>query len=199
MRAARIENQNEPAARRRLRYGPAMVPLADAVVVLGCTVLPGGAPSAALGRRVRLGAEAYHRGAAAWVLASGGRPWHGDVEALCIRRELVAAGVPERVIALELCSLSTLDNALYCARLLAERDARSALIATSPWHLPRALRDFRLFGIRAVPPPDPWLRAMGEPATRWQQRAREGVSAWLDALLVGRAVTAPGRDVEADG
>jgi uncharacterized SAM-binding protein YcdF (DUF218 family) len=176
-----------------------MPPLADAIVVLGCTVLPGGVPSAALGRRVRLGAEAYHRGAAGWIVASGGRAWHGEVEAVCIRRELVAAGVPERAVALELCSLSTLDNALYCARLLAGRGARSALLATSPWHLPRALRDFRWFGIRAVAPPDPWLRAMGEPAAPWQVRAREGFSAWLDAQLVSRALTEPSHDLGADG
>jgi uncharacterized SAM-binding protein YcdF (DUF218 family) len=172
-----------------------MVPLADAVVVLGCTVLPGGRPSAALGRRVRLGAEAYLRGAAGWVVASGGRQWHGELEASCIRRELVAAGVPDRAIALEPCSLSTVDNAFYCARLLVGRGAHSALIATSPWHLPRALQDFRLFGIRALAPPEPWLRAMDEPPARWLTRARERASTWLDARLVARAVGAPAPDL----
>jgi uncharacterized SAM-binding protein YcdF (DUF218 family) len=176
-----------------------MPPLADAIVVLGCTVLPGGVPSAALGRRVWLGAEAFRHGAADWIVASGGRAWHGEIEAMCIRRALVAAGVPEPAVALEPCSLSTLDNAQCCARLLALRGARSALLATSPWHLPRALRDFRSFGIRAVAPPEPWLRAMGEPRAPWSLRVRETFSAWLDARLVGRPSLERDRNLGAGG
>jgi uncharacterized SAM-binding protein YcdF (DUF218 family) len=164
--------------------------LADAVVVLGCMVLPGGVPSDALGRRVRLGAEAYLRGAAQLVVASGGRQWHGHIEALCIRQGLVAAGVPESAIALELCSLSTVDNALYCARLLAERGARSVMIATSAWHLPRALADFGRFGVEAMAPPAALLALAAEPAAPWPLRAREAVAGWLDGLRVARAVAA---------
>jgi uncharacterized SAM-binding protein YcdF (DUF218 family) len=175
-----------------------MMALADAVIVLGCAVRRGGAPSAALAGRVRLGAEAYQRGAAALVVASGGRLWHGQIEALCIRRELVAAGVPERAIALELCSLSTVDNALFCARLLRRRGARRAMIATSAWHLPRAMRDFELFGLEAVAPPAAWSRAANEPAASWLLRAREVVSAQLDALLAAQA-RAKGATLGAEG
>src|SRR5262245_15980530 len=58
----------------------AMPDRADAIVVLGCRVMPSGRPTTAAARRARTAAEAYFRGVAAHVVASGGRRWGGQIE-----------------------------------------------------------------------------------------------------------------------
>jgi uncharacterized SAM-binding protein YcdF (DUF218 family) len=155
----------------------------DAVVVLGCTVRSDGSPTPALRRRVALAARAFRAGVAPRIIASGGRRWGEHVEALVMLRELRAAGVPEDAVVLELCSLTTVENCAYTARLLETLGGKRALVATCGWHLPRALEGFRSVGIDAVAPPASWLPAK-EPRTtvRWRERA----CAWADALLLRR-------------
>ena len=167
---------------------------ADAIVVLGCLVLPGGEPSASLARRIALGARAHEEGVAPVVLACGGRRWHGVAEAVVMKRGLLAAGLPEDHIALELRSLSTAENAYFGAAWLHAQGARRAMLATCRWHLPRALDDFRRCGLDAIAPPSAWLE--GPPASL-ALRGRERVSRWLDAALLrarmhGRPAGTPG-------
>ncbi len=135
---------------------------ADAIVVLGCRVEPDGTPTTALQRRIRLAARAYDRGVAPLVIASGGKCWGQHIEALVMKEGLLAAGVGEPAILTELYSLSTADNAFYCARLLRRRQLGRALIATCAWHLPRAIRNFQRCGIESLAPPASWI----EPASR---------------------------------
>src|SRR5262249_29450749 len=91
---------------------------ADAIVVLGCRILPSGHPTAPAARRAAAAAGAYHRGVAPWIIASGGRRWGNHVEARVFRRELEKAGVPEGAVIEELCSLSTYENAIFSAAIL---------------------------------------------------------------------------------
>lgn len=124
--------------------------IADAIVLLGCRIEPGGRPGPAARRRAARAAAAFHDGVAAWILASGGRRWHGVPEALALRDELARLGVPAGAVALELCSLSTFENARYSAPLLHERGARRVAVVTCDWHLPRALRSFDHAGVDAI-------------------------------------------------
>jgi uncharacterized SAM-binding protein YcdF (DUF218 family) len=157
---------------------------ADAIVVLGCAIREGGVPSPALARRIQLGARLFHHGAASRVIASGGRRWGEHVEALVIERGLREAGVTETAVVLELCSLTTLENGCYTAELLRVLGGSRALVATCSWHMPRALENFRRWGIDARPPPADWLDG-GTPSA--SVRIREGVCAWADSVMMPRA------------
>ncbi|HEU5077431.1 MAG TPA: YdcF family protein [Polyangiaceae bacterium] len=125
----------------------------DAIVVLGCRIAQGGRPRGAALRRVRGAAEAYRRGVAPWVVASGGKCWHGVAEADAFRAELLAAQVPDDRVLTELVSMTTRGNADHVAELFAARQWRCAALVTCDWHLPRAERCFRDAGIECVPVP----------------------------------------------
>jgi len=151
----------------------------DALVLLGCRILPGGEPSAAGRRRARAAARAFERGVAPLVIVSGGRRWHAVSEAEALAAELVRLGVPESAIVLELCSLSTCENARYVARTLEAHRLGRVGIVTCDWHMDRALSSFRRAGVdaEAVPAASP-----EQPLpTRVRRAARERLSLVLDA------------------
>jgi uncharacterized SAM-binding protein YcdF (DUF218 family) len=162
---------------------------ADAIVVLGCRIAPSGRPGPAGVRRVAAGAAAFRAGIAPLVVVSGGRRWGTLVEAHVLAAELRAAGVPGSAIAEELCSMSTVENALLSAALLRRLGAEKAAIVTCPWHMPRALRDFRAAGVDAIPVP---TAAAPAPLRRTLYlRAHEGVCTYLDAWALRRAGVLP--------
>ena len=149
----------------------------DAVVVLGCRVERGGALSGAAERRVARAARAYHEGAAPLLITSGGKCWYGISEARAFRTRLVELGVPEEQVLLELESHNTRQNA-RCSSLLAQKRGLSQLgIVTCDWHMPRALADFRYFGVEAMALP------AQAPAAR-RQRAAEHVRRLLDRVVL---------------
>lgn len=161
-------------------------PPTEAVVVLGCRLLEGGVPSPAAERRIAGGAAAFHRsvadgGAPPLVVASGGRRWGREVEAVAIAEALAALGVPRDRIALELFSLSTVENARYTAEILRAQGIRRAAVVTCDWHIPRALRSFAAFDVEAFAWPAPSPAATGW--TWLQRRAHEACSELLDAHL----------------
>lgn len=163
-----------------VNHSPVTAPTGvDAIVVLGCRVLASGRPSAALSRRILTGARAYRAGLAPRVIASGGRRWGVKPEACTIAEALTRAGVPDEAIVVELRSLSTRENARYVAAALggATRLLRIG-VATCPWHLPRALANFRALGVDAVAlPTEPApLGALGG----LYRTVHEGVCAWSD-------------------
>ncbi len=122
---------------------------AAAIVVLGCRVMPDGHLSRSLARRVAVALAAYHDKRAPRLIVSGGRSWHGVSEAEAMARALEAGGVVPERITLELCSLSTRENAAF-TRALLPADAR-VLVATSSSHMQRALANFEAVGLRAEP------------------------------------------------
>jgi len=162
-------------------------PEADVIAVLGCAVRPGGQPSAALRRRCALAARLYRQGAAPVVIATGGRAWGQHIEAVVMKQTLIAEGVAEGDVLMELCSLNTFENGHYTAELLQRRGMRSALVATCAWHLPRALRNFRRFGVHALAPPHSWLDTPTPSATL---RLREALWSGVDGLIGDRAASA---------
>lgn len=155
---------------------------ADAIVVLGCKVGSDGIASQALLRRIDLAARAFSAEMAPRIIASGGRRWGEHIEAVVIKRELVARGVPPAIIDLELCSLSTAENCWFTAELLGRR--RRVLLATCAWHMSRAARNFRRVGIDASAPPAAWLTT---PPPTIGRRVRERVNTFLDWCMMPRA------------
>jgi len=111
---------------------------ADAIVVLGCRVGPGGSPSGALVRRVDRGVGLFHEGAAPLLVLSGGGA--GPVaEAAIMRKMALRWGVPEAALLIEPFSRNTFENARESARLLGLRGFRSVLLVSDRTHLPRAI------------------------------------------------------------
>lgn len=152
---------------------------ADVIVVLGCVVRPHGEPSRAMRCRLVLAVDAFKRGVAKRVLVSGGRNHDGYVEADVMRNHLVAAGIAPDAILVEPRSLSTIENAYYSAQMLKRHGLSRAMIATQQWHMRRAVRDFRHFGIDAIAPPAVWH---DEPPVALKTFLSERVCYCLDLL-----------------
>ena len=147
----------------------------DALVLLGCRVTAGTLPPAAA-RRVARAARAFEEQLAPRVVVSGGRRWEGLTEAERLASELVRQGVPESALLLERGSLTTRDNAVLTARLLAPLGLRRIGLVTCDWHLARALWSFRREGFDAegVAATSPAL-----PAQRRALRSLRERGAWL--------------------
>jgi len=157
---------------------------ADAIVVLGCRVLPSGRPTTAAARRAARAAEAYLEGVASHVIASGGRRWGQLIEADMLRAELLRGGVPEAAITRELWSLTTHENAIFSAEMLRRRGARRVAVVTCDWHVNRAIANFHAVGVEAWPLPSAGIRRgiMGQ-AYRF---GHERICTWLDARAIRR-------------
>ncbi len=158
---------------------------ADCIVVLGCRIAPSGWPAGPAARRAAMGASAFFAGVAPRILVSGGRRWGSSVEARALARALCGAGVPRGAVIEELCSLSTYENAIFSAAILARLGARRAAVVTCPWHMARALGDFRAAGVDALPMPT-GVAEMPR-ARRLYVEAREIVCSHLDARAMRRA------------
>jgi uncharacterized SAM-binding protein YcdF (DUF218 family) len=158
---------------------------ADAIVVLGCRVLPSGRPTTAAARRAARAAEGYLEGVAPHVIASGGRRWGQLIEADVLRRELVRGGVPEAAITRELWSLTTHENAIFSAEILRRRGVRHIAVVTCDWHMDRAIANFLAAGVEAWPLPSAGIRQglMG----RAYRFGHERICTWLDARAMKRA------------
>jgi uncharacterized SAM-binding protein YcdF (DUF218 family) len=158
---------------------------ADAIVVLGCRIAPSGRPAPPAARRAAAAASAFLGGVAPLVLVSGGRRWGAHAEARAMSRAIVAAGVPSGAVVEELCSLSTYENAIFSAAALRRLGARRAAVVTCPWHMARALADFRAAGVDAAPLPTGPVDAPVR--RRLYLFAHERVCAWFDARALRRA------------
>ena len=122
---------------------------ADAIVVLGCRLFPGGRASERLRRRVAVGIALYREGAAPLLVMSGGGA--GPISEAAVMRDLARnAGIPETVLMLEPESGNTFENAANTARLLHEAGKRRVVLVSDRVHLPRATRMFRQAGLDVV-------------------------------------------------
>jgi uncharacterized SAM-binding protein YcdF (DUF218 family) len=155
----------------------------DVLIVLGCRVSTGPLTHAAL-RRVERAALAYQEHGAELVITSGGKSWQGVMEAEAFARHLARRGVPEARLLLERESMTTRGNARGTARLLRGRATNRVGLVTCDWHMPRALRLFERFGLRATPLP---TTTPGGPLhVVLERQAREHLSQLFDYLLAPR-------------
>ena len=111
----------------------------DAIVVLGAQVKPDGEPSVQLQWRIDAAARAWREKNVIIVTcgAQGGN--EPAPEALVMRDELIAQGVPEEMILTDAVSYNTRQNIRNAAALLKDDDVERVLIVTSDYHLPRAM------------------------------------------------------------
>jgi uncharacterized SAM-binding protein YcdF (DUF218 family) len=151
----------------------------DAIVVLGARIQPDGLPGPAVRRRVERAALAFEQGIAPIVVPSGGRRWHGHLEAGSMRSMLVKLGVPEDRIVIEGASMTTAENALFTTRLASQRRWSHLAVVTCAWHIPRAVLDFRRCGLDVMP-----IAASGGTSTL-RERAVRSVKEWTCTRLDG--------------
>lgn len=113
-----------------------------AIVVIGCKPYArDGSVSAELSARVGKGVELYQRDFGELILFSGGNPFSDIPEALIMKS--LARMVPKGDILLEIHSRSTRENAILSKRILLRHGIRDIILVTSPYHVPRALENFR--------------------------------------------------------
>jgi uncharacterized SAM-binding protein YcdF (DUF218 family) len=154
---------------------------ADAIVVLGATVLPGGVPSASLRARAEGAAVCWREGRAPLVVCTGAHHLRPPGEAVVAREILLGLGVPDDVVRIEEISRNTKGN-LRCARGVMPPGARRIYVVTEPFHMGRALAIARAEGFEPLPWPvdsPAWSR----PVSRARWLLRDGVS--MAFLLAG--------------
>lgn len=162
--------------------------VADVIVVLGAQALSGGRPSRAMRRRVDHAVALFDGGAANRLLMSGGRIGGLPPEAEIMRDLAIEAGVPAARIDIEPDSRSTLENAIFTARMLRLRGWSRPLVVTDWLHVPRAALAFRSQGVRLATSAVTrgWR---DEPASRWlYYLAREALAlvGYAALILAGR-------------
>jgi len=107
---------------------------ADAIIVAGCHVAPGGVPSVPLAARVREGVELWRRGVAPRIIFTGGVGTVPPSEALVAARYAHSLGLPEEAMVLESESTSTRENAYFARKLTS---ARNVVVVSDAYHLLR--------------------------------------------------------------
>lgn len=126
------------------------LPKADAIVVLGggtgeCREPLKHPELSSAGDRAVHAVRLYKAGRAPVVVASGTGVEKSDAQLL---KEL---GLPKEAVLCEGKSRNTAENATFTLELLRKRGAKSMLLVTSAWHMPRAYPQFANQGITVTP------------------------------------------------
>jgi len=163
---------------RAMALSPAVMPTADAVVVLGGGLRPALPPRRGVevgeaGDRLLTGVELIRRGRAPWLLLSGGRVTlaaddPSPPEARSAAQLAVWLGVPQRQLLLSERARTTAEEAVALNTLARQRRWQRVLLVTSATHMPRALATFHhLTALEVVPVACdyqlPLRRAFGRP------------------------------------
>ena len=163
---------------------------ADAIVVLGSRVYPGGRPGPSLTRRTQHAVALYGRGLAPYIICSGGLGPAPPTEAEAACELAVRLGLPPAAVILEGQSHSTEENALYTAALMRARGWTTAIVVSDGYHLYRADLLFRRAGVIAYVSPAQATAGPMYPVERYARGSRE-----LAALIWYWGKSAAGRQV----
>ena len=147
--------------------GPWEDPNGDVLIVLGGSLLENGLMGPSSYWRSVYALRAWRQGTFNSIVVSGG-PAPADYSTAAPMRDFLEAhGVPRQAIQIETQSMSTHENALRVAELLAHVPGRKVLL-TSDYHMYRAYYAFKKAGLEVLPRPfpDARKRAVGW-AGRW--------------------------------
>jgi uncharacterized SAM-binding protein YcdF (DUF218 family) len=145
---------------------------ADVGVVLGSLVARDGTPTPGLAARLERGREAWRAGLVPRLILSGGVDRSGFNEAPVMRRYLLARGVPDSCLVLDALGRNTWLTARNARAWMDAHDARSVLLVSEYYHLPRCRLAFARHGVR---------RTFSLPARHVE---------WLDLYATAREVPA---------
>ncbi len=147
---------------------------AEAIVVLGLRLDEKGEAATMLKNRMDFALKLHGQGLAPNLILTGGQARAGRTEAQVMSQMAQARGVKPEAIVLEEAARTTLENATFTARLLAERKWKSAIIVSDRGHLMYALplfRDaFEAQGIALYWAPTDYTRLIPEEAWDWLPR-----------------------------
>ncbi len=168
-----------PRALAEVRSGAALPAVgaerADAIVVLGCRLLPGGVASGSLRARAEAGAALFLAGAAPVIVTTGASHEQPPGEAVVAAQILRECGVPPGAIRMEEKSRNTDGNFAFSRDLC---PGPRVYVVTEPFHIARALRIARAYDFDPIPFPVA-SPAWGRPWDRTRLTARDAVSlAW---------------------
>jgi len=121
------------------------VPPTDVTLVFGA-MMWGDAPSPWLQGRLDQAAALYHAGKTKLIIVSGSNT-PGDDEPAGMTAALLAQGVPADMIVQDYGGLDTYTS---CLRARDVYGAKSLIVVTNKFHLPRAVTTCRMLGIDAV-------------------------------------------------
>jgi uncharacterized SAM-binding protein YcdF (DUF218 family) len=147
---------------------------ADAIVILGSMVYPGGRPGPSLTRRTQHAVALYARGLAPVIICSGGQAGAETSTEAAAACDLAAAlGVPRGALIEETRSRSTEENALNTAAILIAHGWRMVVLSSDGYHLYRA--DLLFWRAGLVPYPSPAQATAGamNPVERYGRETRE--------------------------
>jgi len=159
---------------------------ADAIVLLGTMVYPGGVAGPALERRAEHAAALYRRGLAPRVICSGAVNGNPPAEAVVACDRLAELGVPREALLLEEQSHSTEENAVDTARLMRAHGWRTAVLDSDGFHLYRATVMFEHQGLVVYPSPAEATTGPLNPLERIGREMREVLGVlwfWLRVVL----------------
>ena len=174
---------------------------AQAIIVLGASVASNGKASDCLHARAVLAADLYKRGLAKKIICTGGLGEYPPTEAEAAAVVIEGQGVNAGDIILEPQSHTTLENARNAAIICRKQHWTHVILASEPFHLWRASRNFSAQGLTVYPCP----ASNSERCRKFRQRAlwtaRESLATtrdlckdtgdWLWGHLTG-ATTPPG-------
>lgn len=154
----------------------------DSIIVLGAQVKEDGSLSNQLRLRLETALEAY-KAKEVPIVTTGARGEKEPIEeAIAMKSWLVAQGVPENKVLVDIQSTSTLENIRNAKEILALMDRQYPAIVTSDYHLPRALAIASDLGLRPMGFPSPTTKEY------WIKNHFREVLSWMKYLgqkLVG--------------
>lgn len=120
---------------------------ADAIVVLGASVMPDGTPSDILKSRLDQGIALYFAGAAPKIIVSGDNGTESYNECWAMKRYAISRGVPSEDVFCDHAGFSTYETMYRAHHVFG---AERVVIATQTYHLYRAIFDAKGVGMEAV-------------------------------------------------
>lgn len=113
--------------------------MSDAIVILGHALHDDGSIGDSLKARLDCGKALFFEKKAPIILLSGGiaNKKAGRAEAVGMQEYLLEAGVPEDGMLTERNSLTTVQNAKFCAPILKKHGVKSIILVSSSYHLKR--------------------------------------------------------------
>ena len=168
-------------------FPPDPVPQAEVMIVLGGGTEAPEFPRSTVevngsGDRLIYAAWLYKQGKAQHILVSGGLlDWtkSQSTPAQDMAELLQGMGVPEQAIWQQANSRNTYEDALYCAQILREKGIQRALLVTSAWHMPRAVKLFQAQGLEVIPLPTDYNVTQADWERLWSADPR----AWILGAL----------------
>lgn len=110
----------------------------NVIIVLGYPSKKDGSVSPILRERINKAAKLYHQGIAGIIICTGAAVANKYVEADVMAQALIKLGVPDCNIIREKFAKSTYENLVNSKKIMQDRELKTAVIVSSPWHLRKA-------------------------------------------------------------